>query len=759
MQDDDRDRERLHTPSTPRATSPVANALRGAARALSPVRYFLQPRSTDDADVSAEYASFSSYREGDSGLSSKYSYNQEEEFVELQKKKAIEAKRRKARVDGDMPYRPVEDDETYGDSDSSEGGEGGVGVVSNGALAGRAGTRGRRSDLGKDGYLGMGLGLQPRRRKEGKGDRGMETDEGIGPSEEDDREKERQQRAYSRSPLPETPFGRSPTPGGSLQVGNPRMLTRPVPMPVSARRQPSQGRTVITNVLHGVAEALRAVVAFFQSLLRAVLSPFTSRGKHSRTIRRNWWRSILGLVALSLAARFAFRPRAEAFRAPDLPPSSVDELVARLTSIENAMAKVANANSALERDNAEGRKHNEGLRGRIGDLEAALKAEERRVLDLAATSDKGNKALQSSAAASKADADRLSGRMSSVEKEVSDVSTRVQKLLEAEGWTKREIKQIKDRVEVVERDVATALDDGRLTMMLNRLLPAGLPMAKGSRGDDADIDQRLWTELRQVFLSKDEANEAVRKAMENSGRAGRGREGLGKEVEEWGERLYERLMNDGGWQSARQEVVAIVEGKVEELRSSIEEVRRLQAARAVAEESANKGKGKGKGAATQGTVVQVKNARGEEITSALQQLIDAAILRYSKDVIARPDYALFTAGARVVPAITSDTLVIQPKSSWARTLWGAKPAEGLPPAVALTPDGNVGKCWPFRGAEGQLGVMLSNRTVVGAVTVEHASKEVAMDVSSAPREIEVVSVSVGVRGRCRKQGKEGSSVM
>jgi SUN domain-containing protein 1/2 len=201
-------------------------------------------------------------------------------------------------------------------------------------------------------------------------------------------------------------------------------------------------------------------------------------------------------------------------------------------------------------------------------------------------------------------------------------------------------------------------------------------------------------------------------------------------------------MNDGGWQSARQEVVAMLEGKVEELRSSIDEVRRLQAARAVAEESANKSKGKGKGAGTgQGTVVQVKNARGEEITSALQQLIDAAILRYSKDVIARPDYALFTAGARIVPAITSDTLVIQPKSSWARTLWGAKPAEGLPPAVALTPDGNVGKCWPFKGAEGQLGVMLSSRTVVGAVTVEHASRDVAMDVSSAPREIEVVSVS------------------
>lgn len=126
-------------------------------------------------------------------------------------------------------------------------------------------------------------------------------------------------------------------------------------------------------------------------------------------------------------------------------------------------------------------------------------------------------------------------------------------------------------------------------------------------------------------------------------------------------------------------------------------------------------------------------------TDTVQQLIDKSILRYSKDTLGLADYALFTAGGRVVPSITSDTLVLKPASAVAKWLGGARDVEGRSPATALHPDNSVGNCWPFRGSQGQLGVLLSRRAVVTSVTIEHAAQELALDVSTAPRFIEVVS--------------------
>jgi SUN domain-containing protein 1/2 len=69
------------------------------------------------------------------------------------------ARRRKGR-EGDMPYRPGEEDEVYSDDSGGEG----EGIVRGGALDARADTRGKRAEKG-EGYLGMGLGLQPRARR------------------------------------------------------------------------------------------------------------------------------------------------------------------------------------------------------------------------------------------------------------------------------------------------------------------------------------------------------------------------------------------------------------------------------------------------------------------------------------------------------------------------------------------------------------------------------------------------------------------
>lgn len=132
---------------------------------------------------------------------------------------------------------------------------------------------------------------------------------------------------------------------------------------------------------------------------------------------------------------------------------------------------------------------------------------------------------------------------------------------------------------------------------------------------------------------------------------------------------------------------------------------------------------------------------GSNTTEVVQTLIDAALLQYSKDVLGRPDYALFTGGARVIPAITSPPLELRPNGLFKRALslvsGGTGTIRGRPPVTALHPDLTVGSCWAFAGPTAQLGVRLSRKVVVSDVTIEHAARDVAYDVSTAPSDFEV----------------------
>lgn len=148
---------------------------------------------------------------------------------------------------------------------------------------------------------------------------------------------------------------------------------------------------------------------------------------------------------------------------------------------------------------------------------------------------------------------------------------------------------------------------------------------------------------------------------------------------------------------------------------------------------------------TDGSHVTIKTSDGQNVSAIVTSLVDAALLRYSKDVLAQPDYALFTAGARVVRSLTSPTYEPHPIGAGRRALaWltGNQAPRGRPPVTALHPDNSPGACWPFAGQQGQLGIHLSRRVVMSDITLEHVSVDVALDgeVSSAPREFEVWGV-------------------
>ncbi|KIY50691.1 hypothetical protein FISHEDRAFT_15999, partial [Fistulina hepatica ATCC 64428] len=117
----------------------------------------------------------------------------------------------------------------------------------------------------------------------------------------------------------------------------------------------------------------------------------------------------------------------------------------------------------------------------------------------------------------------------------------------------------------------------------------------------------------------------------------------------------------------------------------------------------------------------------------------------------KPDYALATGGARVIPSLTSKTYTISPKSPFFRALGfftgGNGYAEGRPPVTALHYDSHSGMCWPFDGSHGQLGVVLARPVRVHEITIDHLAREVAFDRSSAPREMEVWALAEGASNR------------
>lgn len=689
---------------------------------MSPVRYFLR----DTIDENEEYNSFTSLGSELRSVEQSYDYRQEDEYV----KQAAQgngsmtsngyggkgALKKKGR-DEDMPYRPAEDDWEAGSDDS--GVEDGEGIVRGGALEGRAATRGTRKDKG-EGYLGMGLGIN--RRRTGKSGDGAEEDE----FEVDDGYSHRE-----TTPIPSAPldvvspdgasrYRKSPTPALIVaRAFSPMVDRRP---PVSSRkRKPSTGRTIITNLLHGLVLALRFVVesarvSGYTLFVQPFQAVFGSGRQFLKALKTNWWKWALGLLFTSVLLRLPSAPifNRNTLPLPLAPPGSMKELVGRLAHLEQAVSLLSDSSNLLAEAERAGKQVDEDIIARMAGLEGSLALERKRV---DGTKLEGSEKLRSEINALKKEVGDLGGRVGSSEKQIQQSSVKLDKI----GHLDQDVQALKKRVDDVEREIKAVLEDGRLRAALERILPQWMPVRVNSRGT-IDVDPAFWTEMRKMLVGKGDVESIVRSTLVETSAMPKS----DKDLEAWGERFVERKTGEGAI-IGRQEFVQHIEKEVLNLKELIQALPRHQPQPSVHSKS------------QPSSSVTIKTAKGDDITSVLQDLIDAALLRYSKDTIARPDYALFTAGARVIPSITSDTLVMRQPGFLGKVLMGKKPVEGRSPATALHPDISVGSCWPFAGSVGQLGVLLNRRAVISDITIEHAAAEVALDTSTAPKNIEVVS--------------------
>lgn len=687
----------------------------------------MRPTEEDGDD----YTSFSSVgientgESNTSGEGESYDYRQEEEYVrQVQQQKIARSRaeastnvknRRIKAMDEDMPYRPAEEDSVS--LASSDSGGGGEGIVKSGALQGRAETRGKRLERG-EGYLGMGLGIQPRRRRKSR-------KSGMDGNESEEEESLRTGRAWT--PTVEVGGHRgSPTPLQLLRGRSP-MMDRKSPVPLGAyqqRRRPSDIRTIVTNVLHGVVMGLQFVVELGTTVLyRIIVHPiekaFGSGKGFVRRAKTDWWKWLGILLGISLALRFldnAFRTKG-IYTAPDAPPSTIDEMSIRLTSLEHATATLSDLLRAISEGDNELRQSAVIMKSKIDEIEDAVSAERKRIEGIRGELKKEKVTMQSEIDKLRSEIHILANQVDRHENSL--FSDRSAKSLQA---VEREITQLKSRMEQVERDVHAALEDGRLVAALERILPQWMPIRTDSQGNFV-VEPAFWSEMKKVMVGKGEVEQIVRRLIGEAGVSGtKIKESPVDEqkVMEWMDKAFDRHLQGGVW-ITREEFISTLNEKLQELARETPE------------------KPTSKRPAASSTVI-IKSSKGEDLTSLLNSLIDTALLKYSKDTIARADYALFTAGARVIPHLTSDTFTLQKASTFGKLLWASKDVQGRPPATALHPDTSVGSCWPIKGSEGSLGVMLVDRVVVSDITIEHAPQELALDIATAPKVVKVVRI-------------------
>lgn len=306
------------------------------------------------------------------------------------------------------------------------------------------------------------------------------------------------------------------------------------------------------------------------------------------------------------------------------------------------------------------------------------------------------------------------------------------------------VEELSRKVETLESDMREALSEQRMMRLLERVLPSGVPVRREKTGE-VTIDPSFWTELRKVMATKVEVDSlsnkvsAIKKPDPSAASKVPTWRDFLEENEDtlrlWAERTFDRKMLDAQVVD-RSSFMSMLRDELAALQGTMRE-------EAVARESSTQAK-------LDRQLREAPLIAGDvdtDIKPVLQRLIDDSLSKYSKDTLAKPDYALASGGAQIVHDQTTTTMdLVREKTAWS-WLSGARQigltTTGRMPEVVLHPNTLPGMCWPFDGAQGEVGVHLSREVRVTDVTVEHAARELvsAKSLASAPRDMELVSCS------------------
>lgn len=467
---------------------------------------------------------------------------------------------------------------------------------------------------------------------------------------------------------------------------------------------------------------------------------------------------------------------------PDLPAQSLEQLVNRLSMLEKAMGQLSSISEG-ERARAErDRKLVGKITDQVFDLETSLDTERKRA----------TKALQGSDSANAKEAreiektvvdlrgvldglvDRVKVLSSDRQADASDIA-KLQHGVEAVG---KDIASLGTKVAQVSMDVQAGVDAERISKIALEAIEARLPSKLAVRLDSngkMEIDPAFWKHLRDAFAEKKDvdalvsskvAAELAKRPIASGSYSAPPPPVVVTKEPSWEDFLVANEASLRSWVNSdinsrvgsdaivsRKTFLDILHREIKTLKvdfeaKSNENVQKIgqELLEKVAKQEAMKKRPAAAPAQPQQPgVLTIKSADGKDISSVITSIVDSALLRYSKDVLARPDYALAISGGHVIPVLTSSTYVVKPAGlvpklvSW---VTASGPTPGNSPITALIPGL---QCWPFPGQEGNLGILLSRRVVPSDITLEHISRDIApdADVSSAPKDFEVWGVVEG----------------
>ncbi|KAG0019230.1 hypothetical protein BGZ80_006123 [Entomortierella chlamydospora] len=248
------------------------------------------------------------------------------------------------------------------------------------------------------------------------------------------------------------------------------------------------------------------------------------------------------------------------------------------------------------------------------------------------------------------------------------------------------------------------------------------------------IPEALWDRIREVLIANDQIEWSEDEVLSDSHQNPSSRQYKWMNFLNENERALHNIVDGRITMISRNEFLNLVKTEADTIWASIEKkVVGLLERDGTFEET--------------DTVFNPLPSHSKRISKVEQQvisdLIDEALARHSADVIAKPDYGLFSAGGQVIQELTSpDYQPPEKPTGWGRLglayLFSPPRRQFEPRAVkAIQPDTHAGECWAMDGTHGQIGIRLARRITVTEVTIEHADPRVVFDPRSAPRELEI----------------------
>ncbi|GAA6058762.1 hypothetical protein JCM10212_001878 [Sporobolomyces blumeae] len=488
------------------------------------------------------------------------------------------------------------------------------------------------------------------------------------------------------------------------------------------------------------------------------------------------------------------------FTPPSAPPDSLADLITRLSSLESAVGRISSDADSDRSRSSRDRSTVTSVSSQLADLEKSVEAGQKAL-------QRGLDDLERKTGSNRDESDRM---LQGMRGQLQGLAERVEQLNRAREGDSTNVAQVRQgldsvsfdldtlssRLAQLSKDVEAGVADERTTSIVLAAIDKKLPGKVGVRLDQSgrlEIEPNFWKYLKDAFVDQRQLEKTVDskvKAIEAASKKGAAGGGIfGSKADKdkaretvvvdkpptWDHFLRANEASLRSWissdLSSRTGTDAFVSKKtfLDLLHREIKALKRDFESKAnenfeqmgrellhkVAKQDEMRKKDEAYSARhRQGPIsaldgpVTIKSTDGLNVTAVISHLVDSALLRYSKDVLARPDYALFTAGGRVIRSLTSPTYEPRPLGRGQKALaWitGTSAPTGRPPVTALHPDISPGSCWPFAGQRGQIGIQLSRRIVPSDITLEHISKDVALDgdVGSAPKDFEVWAVVEG----------------